>query len=526
MELSLPLEHKGQSVVSLSRVMTTHKGEELVWDASKFIKTKVRHPGGFFGFHNQYFKTLTGEQHDALFAVYQELFTLYMHGGGDILRTRRIQDNVAELFKLLDWDRFHQWCCDKSVVTIPSDIPATFETTVQHGATRDKTYDMRQYRDLAILGLFLRFALPVVAVALAENDIRAGTSLKEQRTFRIFNKSVVQTLAPVDRMRVYIAAHTAKFVMPTSAIIEGMCSAELPAYLLARVLIRKVMLAEADDNVIKIAHRYIEQQQQAMQKGNGFGGEVRDKTNHSSRKTDEDNVSVAENYKVKQTISDGDLQTLVYYSQQLKEMAFKVDHSLDMNKLDICLRNLEQRPIVPSETYQKTLTQWVMASCMPARGIDSLNRSSLMRVMAVAQAVLWHWGFLDLALLMMTQRSNRPVSQFGPSNRTNLARKWHAEFAKRFPHYREPSSPSKDVRHQNVAYMAIEGPNSNNPNNPGLATMILQSEWIVRGPEELVQQIGDVTNGGYWYAPPDTLRDTLAELICYLYDLRYTQQEF
>lgn len=518
MELHLPQDANG-GVVSLSRIFTTHGKETITWDASKFIKTKIRNPNGFFAPLNRYIQTLSGDQQDALFNCYKSIYEAFEQMGGGHLRMRKIHQGVKQLYRIIPWGDFSKWCHANGVVLVPADVPPSFEQTRQHGATLEKTYDQPQYWDLAVLSLYLKFSLPAVAWGMAESDAKVGTTLKELKTFHIFKESCVPKLNPVERLRVYIAAHLDRYSMPISAVLGCLSSAELPAHFLSRTLIRKVMLCENDDNVIKMVHSFIIQQLDAMDKGNGFEGAVREKNNRGG-KSEEDNASVAENYKVRQMISDGDLETLVYYSQQLKTMALKVDHTIDPSLLDTCLDNLNNRPLVPSEIHQKTLAQWVLGSSMSARGMASLNRASLLRDIAVAQALLWHWGFHEIALLMTVERSREQSIGFVPKTRTNLSPTWHHEFAKRYPLYQEPTTRSRDVRHQNVAYMAIEGPNTNNPNRVGLASLILQSEWIVHGPQALVDQIDGVANGEYWVAPPD-IRNQLAKLICHLFDLKY-----
>lgn len=517
MELFLPQERRQTGPLPLSTIHITHKGETLTWDASKFIKTKIKQPARYFELANRFLSELPVERHDKLFDCYKRIQDAFNQLGPEIIRHRAIVDSFAALCRLIPWEEFYAWTHKRGCITIPMEIPTDFDGTQHHGVTREKTYDKDQYWDLAALGQYMKFLLPPLAVAIIEKDTRSGKTLKEQRTYQLLSRTGIDDLPLINRLRVYIAAFTDRYSMPASAILESMSSAELPSFILSRTVIRKIMLAELDDNIIKMTHHYVKQQLDGLDKG--FSGIVQDKRMNKG-KSEEDNISVAENYRVRQPLSDGDLGTLAYYSQQLETLSYKVDPTLDRAKLNICINNVKRRPLVPSEPHQKTLTQWVIGTAMPARGIASLNRLSLMHNMAVAQALLWHWGFHEMALLMMVQSPSDVTGAFVPNNRTNLSRHWHTEFQKRFPHYREPTTKSKDVRHQNVAYQAIEGPNTNNPNMPGLATMILRNAWIPHGPEELLEYIPSATTGEYWPAPSDT-RDQLANLICFLYDLRY-----
>lgn len=522
MELRLPQERK-DIVVSLSRVHTVHRGEKLTWDASKFIKTKIKDSVAFFEANNKYLKQLPMKLQDEIAECYKNLYDCFTQLGESILRGRDIQNNIKKLYELIPWKEFSQWCRNNRVVTIPPEVPLTFAHTTQHGATEEKTYDQEQYWELVVLGLYMRFALPAIGWALTENDVRAGTVLKEQRTFQIFNKSCIPKLPPVERLTVYIDANIHKEEIPIAAVLSGMGSSELPSFVLTRILIRKIALAEQDDNVITMAHNYIMQQVRALGKGSGFSGYVREKRLYTSG-SEEDNLSVAENYKARQPISDGDMETLVYYSNQLEDMALRVDHTLDLDKLSMCLAAADKRPMTPTQPHQKVITQWVLSNSMPPRGIAFLNRSALVRTMAVTQSLLWHWGYVELALLMSAERSTEQGLGMTPSTRMNLSRDWHAKFALRYPYYREPTTKNGNVRHQNVAYMAIEGPNTNNPKNIGLASMILQAEWIALGPEKLIKEIEGVVENEFWVAPPN-IRDQLASLICHIYDLRYGTPE-
>lgn len=512
MKLSLtnPMERGGTLTTKILNVNVEHGKESFDMTFNAYLKTTLKDVEGFFSEINQYFAQLPDYKQDQLFSAYRTINDEF----DDVLNYQilyeHLKKRIAEFYALIPWKDFSEWLRRSVDVPIPQDgtIPQDFTGLNERHYKRETTYIRSQYWELMALSLYLR---PMVGIFGRYMDISsAGTNHKEQKAYRLLSKTEIEHLPAIAQLREYVAALVARERIPTSSILGGLGSSELPLWLLSRTIVRKVAVAHQEDNMIKIIYTYVSQQLKSL--NSKFGNLVRDK-NVDASGNEEDNISVFENIKVKQVVSDGDLVVLSTYTEDYVKLAQLIDPTVDPEKVEICVNNAMKGLSRRSEVHQKTLTQWVLATVLPPKAIPTLNKQALMRSIGIAQSVLWHWGFKDLAVLMSVVKVDTDHMVFMPNSRSNLSKHYPIEFAKLYPHYREPTSRNKDIRHQNVAYMAIEGKdNSKEHNKKGLADHITSDTWKPDGPNRLLGEL-KINPKIEFYQPPVDIRDHLAELI-------------
>lgn len=508
--LTNPVDRHGGSVTKVLNIHVEHDKQSFDVMFNAYLKTTLKDADGFFKEINAYFEQLPLNIQQSLFDVYKDINDAFDDVMNYQVLYEELKTLVARFYSLIPWGHYVGWLQRSIQLNMPQDgsVPDDFTGLNERHYKRETTYVKSEYWELIALSMYLR---PMIGVFGRYMDIStAGTNMKEYKAYKLLDKSEIKNLAPMKQFIEYVEALVSRESIPTSSIIGGLGTSELPLWLVSRTIVRKVAVTHQEDNIIKIVYTYITQQLKSL--NSKFKGLVRDKRVDGGG-NEEDNISVFENIKVKQVISDGDLVVLSTYTEDYVKLAHLVDPTVDPARVELCVQNARTGMAKRSEVHQKTLTQWVMSHVLPPKAIPTLNKQALLRSIGITQSILWHWGFLDLALLLTVERVITDHMVFTPNTRSNLSKHYPIEFAKLYPHYREPTSRNKDVRHQNVAYIAIEGKDSSNdPKKRGLAGHITAETWKPNGPKPLMVELG-LPPRIEFYQPPVDIRDHLAELI-------------
>jgi hypothetical protein len=242
-----------------------------------------------------------------------------------------------------------------------------------------------------------------------------------------------------------------------------------------------------------------------------FSGRVREKRPEAP--TDGDNTSVAESYKIKQPIADGQLILLNVFADRPYDVLKKIDPEVPEDKLQMCLQTLPklQDTLIEGEINKHTLplVQWMAHKALPPDGIMNLQLDPLLKVTLVVQAVMWHWGFYDLAaLLTATPVTADDDTEFvGVDTRNRLAEQLKDQLIELYPHFyrtggNNPEPLEKQQRKNNPAVKAIDS----------LVKEISHNEWIMNCHPKLIAQTSSAQGSKRLLVPVD-IKNQLANLI-------------
>lgn len=469
----------------LDTLYIRHKGEELEWHVKTYNRSMITDIHRMFANINGYIASLGGELQDRLWQCFCDAKQA-MEDINEAHRLKtRVQTIVRDIYDIITFEDLKRWVMVYGRIDIPADLKSDY-TGISSELTRRLTYPRPDFYDLCVLSILLKPMIPIFGEYIWRMDQEVGTRFKEHHAFSLLSKSPIISLPAFKRLREYVEAKAENEqrkapseYRKNSAILGGLGTEELPDWLLSRMVVRRVAIYEesVNDNIVARIFHAIDQQINSLDKT--FRGRVADKPLFNG-KSEEDNISVAENYKVKQGISDGDLAVLSIFTDEIYDMAGRVDPTFDKHKVKLCTDAHAEHPKLGVEKHHITITQWVLSSAMPPRGIPFLNKPALLKTMGVTQALLWHWGFTELALLMLAEPSPE-FSLAANKPTTRLSKKYTDLFSKLYPHYQQVSrSAASNTRNVNVACRAIDN----------LSGHIIHSDWKVYGPKELIQEIG------------------------------------
>jgi len=499
----------------LTDVNISHGESSKLWNVEMFNRSKFQNLELLFANLNGYLNTLPIESQDQMWMLYTEIFQIFDTVNDTMRLHQLLQAKIAQLYLLVSFEDLKRWVRLYGTICAPDDLKIDHQA-IDSKMTQRLTYLKEDYYDLVVFSILLKLMVPVFGEAIRRIGKEVRSNFKEHYVFSLLSKSQLVSLPPFFRLRDYVEATTLNEerkdpagYRKASAVFGGLGTSELPDWLLSKVIIRRVAIHEelTGDNVIANVYHAIDQQMFSLDKT--FGGRVNKKELYNGS-VEEDNASVVENYKVKQEITNGDLCILSVYMDDYLTAIAHVDPTYNPELLQICYANMEQNKHLSIGKHHITLTQWVMAKAIPPRGIPSLNKQSLLKALTITQALLWHWGFVELAALMFSEvtESTGLKSLIPPSR---LVKKTVDDLAVMYPHYQLSTANSANTRTMNIAVKAINL----------MATELTQNDWVFLSPPSLLELIG-VSDVNRAYSVSAEIRQQIAELIFKIYSLRRT----
>lgn len=464
-----------------------------------------------YGHLNRFTAALSKELQGTLFDIYKKIDFTYQSIFNPSSLHRDLTNLVAEFYSHLNYEQFHNWVHFKSNILYPSSLLT--EMPIEDINNEEKlklTYLKKDYMELIVLSLIFRYMLPVWGEFTATQRKESGSTYKEEDAFALIAKSWVASAAPLIRLRVYVECITSKHPDSDSALLHGTGSESLPDWLLAMAILRRLVcdkLSSDDqrDNIIAKIWTFIDGSTMSSL-DRQFDGMISSKKPKEGG-NEQDKTSSLEQYKIKQSFSDGKIVLLNVFAENMESMAREIEPTLDLNKLYICKEALEQFDYF-TEPHHKKLVQWVTASVIQPRAFDNLNYQTLKSLVACTQAVLWDWGFYDLAVLVSASPVplNAETTLFGDIDKNYNAKKME-ELIRIFPFYirtikTASDTPESLARKNNPAKIAIDG----------IVDDIIARQWENRAPHAL-QELSSCNGSTKRFRVPSNLRDQLVDLV-------------
>lgn len=494
----------------LYSIMVSHNDKEELWTVDAYKKSKIKDPIKFFNGINGYFEYVGPEKQQLIF---ESLCTIKRYFD-EMLDPHRMHDKIKKelvtLYELITFEELKRWVNLYYPLSAPENVKTVYDDK-KNDLTRRLTYLREEYLDLVVLSILLKPAILMFGEFIRRVD---KSKFKERLAFSLLRYTSVANLEVFKRLEVFVKSKiqneeergTGK-INKNSIVLEGLGYAELSDWLLSKAVVKKVALFEenCDESIIANVYHVIDKQIKGLDKT--FGGAVRDKV-VGNEGAENDKTAITELYKVKQKISDGRLAVMTVFLNNPENVAMHVDPTFCREKLDICTRAMFSNIKREISNHQIVLTQWVLSSAVPPRGILSLNKNVLMSAMSVAQALLWHWGLDELTLLM----SAEPIitsSIAATASAPRLNKAYIEKFAELYPFYNKLTNSS--VRNSNVALKSIDT----------LTTELIQNDWKVTIPKRFLNKLtihpdSDMDN----YVVSAEIRLWLADLILKINELK------
>jgi hypothetical protein len=441
---------------------------------------------------NEYWAHLPQDKQKAIFNIYIEIRELFDNVFDTNEITEKLYHLVAKLYSYHDLSDIKHWITFHSSIYVPTVIPSTFTEQNESSKTRERTYLKEDYLWLAALSVSLRIMIPIWGEFIFRTKKDSGNYFKEYMAFKLLSLSNVINSEPMNKLLVFVEGAIPNEKSKAGAIFRGLSTTDYPVWILGLVVVRRLTigpLASTDPNthLITFIHKFIKQRAQ----GNDpvSTGMIKDKITEGQGTDGENNLSNLERYKIKQEIPDGDKMIVSFYMEDAIKIAVRVCPDINVGLVYQSLESVQKLMSYNIREEQITIAQWVLARAVKPRGLLHTQKSIVLNGLAVAQAVLWHKGYRDLAALVTAMAAPADdVFYLDGESRSRIPKDMLEQLDNLFPFSRRPAGKQKITKRINAVVESIDS----------VSEAFSENSWLVTIPDEWVGEVtGRKTNRRY-----------------------------
>ena len=502
--MRMSLSSTNKEILELS-----HMGKTLRWDISNFGRTKMVKDGEDFREINNFYASLEPARQQNIFDTYVEIKNLF----SVVLNFQEMQDELVrlttQLYGYISLDELRHYVAYHAKVVYPNALKEKYDADDTNKA---RTYLKHEYKGLVLLVLATRLMIPIWGEYLSLN-LKRLSGFKEYLALKLLVNTEVIDCDEMVRLRDYVETTGISKNDRDNAVIRGTSSEELPEYILATLVVRELSIGSIDaskEGTRSIITNVFARVRNAVRDISRRPTQIQEKFRMDDVEG-EDKSSRLEQYKNVQSVSVGDVEIHKFFVNKHTELALKVDPTIDLDKLKQCLTLTRRLGTFDIGKHNVLLVQWVLSRKVPARVIHELTASELLGTMAVTQALLWHWDFKDLALLVTSSLDTErmPIS----NSSFKQAKKQTTQILNElFPYQTNTASKSNS---KNCAHRACDE----------LEKSIRSHFLIANAPHGLKQDLTEeLAVNGDWICPNDLLTQ-LTDMIVHVHQTMKLQEK-
>ncbi len=430
---------------------------------------------------NGFCSCLEAEEQDRLFEIYREAYAVLSASGDHYMVSRKLMNLATEIYEIIDVEKIGIWMRYFGNVKVPPVLKEAYETR----DIPDRTYLKDEYYPLVHLAIAVRAMTPIWGSYIEHIKKDIGVAFKEMEAVRLITGSSLMECAPIKRLRLYVdATIRSSDDLDTAlrpAILKGIGTEMLPEWLLATIIVRQLAAGDISlnrtdkGNIITNIDSAVRSIFDDLPKK--FDGLVKDRYHRFN--PEEDNQSIVEVFKMVSERSVADPIIDGEYIQNGLAVALDIDPTISESKVMACIWYMNQRQDYDLKLPQQIICQYVIDMVISARGVPMLKKSVANTMVATVQALLWHWGYLDLAILVSANRLEGDHGSIAfMETRYRLTPDLQNALDVMYPYRRVSGKVRGEVKTENVAARAAHG----------LTVQFMASGWAIRAPDALVSE--------------------------------------
>jgi hypothetical protein len=478
-------------------VITDHNGQQQSWNVDVFDRTRLQDLLDAFRDVNGYWAKLSDRRQEAIWRCYVAMHEVLSEESQATVLIDKLMPIVQRLYDQMTFEEMSRYLAIHGNIIYPATIKDEYD---QDDTSHARTYLKRHYKDLVIMSALLRPMIPIWGDFIRKIQSEAGSKYKEYVALRLLKRANIIGSIPMQRLVQYIEASIAGVDESTSAIIAGLSTADLPEWLLAMVVIRRIAVGEIDateerGSLISNIFGFVNNTLQGLDRK--MGGI---KAKKPTARLDSEEESKFEEYKVKQPIAAGDIATFTKFSSEIQRVVLAIDPTADISLIQQCMHELLPLQQMDIKDHHILFCQWVLDAAIPPQAIETLAKPSLINNMIAVKVLLWSWGMHELALLATGMHVvNSEGILLIQESRGRIPNVLGDQLAELYPHIVSESSTG---RSNNIRLVITK-----------VTRMISQHQWVVTLPEgSRHMQPRYASDTGVMYIPQN-LSELLARLV-------------
>lgn len=494
-----------------NEVKTIHGNQEILWRTKAF--EKVRLLGDPFNEINRFLDTLPDKVQDTLFGIYERINDDFEHiVDNDVLYTQ-LSKSLKKIFTYIKLENIKNWILMVPSYRIPDMVEGSSD--IFKNIPPELTYQSEEYTDLVALSLATRFLIPIWGVYHQILEESNAMFIALDLT-GILEETELAHCEAYQRLGVYCTAFQKTYMDSYDAldqIFRGLASTEIPRWLQAMTMFRRLTIFPILDlppelvdkrTLVTSVYYYVKSEVQPNKKS--VAEKTRERIFSEPKGGMEDKKSFLEYFRIKKKTAEGDFIAIELFTENPHNLINLIDKTTPPEIINECIDGVQRMKQTPIHTHQLILTQWILSYVLTPKSIVRLNRNARLSAIATAQAVLWHWGFHDIAVMMTVDREwttsdTNPQLDAPPTVKPRLTRDNHEQLSTLYPFERRPASKKDGVPNHNFAVAEID--------------MIVKSlhlyRWLYLGSTELLKKTNQ-SRGRRPLVLPMELRKQLTDL--------------
>lgn len=519
----MEFEISGFTKRSFSMVTIKHPGEnEIVVNAGGYANAKpgairqddtfeLGHRVELFEEINEFISGLSKTDQAALYDHYARLETILDTYGEYIEGERNKLDDLLKevvngIYSIIKFEDLRKYIVANPKIKLPPELTEDYVTTDKITPIyMERTYRKSEYIDLTAIALGLRAMVPVWGAYLPIAKAEEGPRWKEYNGFKLLDDCLLRTSEAFSRLETYVRANIDEDDFELTVVFQHLSSEEIPTYLIALAVIRKLSVAPLSpvtekDHLMKIVYNYVCGKNNRMPAA--FGNNIRKKTENEGM-VDDSNGSVWCVFKMKEAISTGELAIFQLAVMDYIQAAQYIEPNIEIDQVERCVSVAQALESFDPTPVQTTLCIWVMSTILAGCVIEMFDRKTMLTAMGISQAILWKWGFPQLAILStasIIEVEEGVLTQSIP--RTKISQK-NLELLDIIYPYKFPENKRNELMAStNVGVRDVET----------VASGLFKHDWTPRCPKELAREYQRVDVSRVLEVSTD-IRDECAELL-------------
>lgn len=419
LDVEKPLDDTSAYAKSDTYITTEHNGEIIRWNVLPRTNTSSRDEetgDGIFTQLNQYLSSLPLDRQEAIFNCFKrakDIFNTLVNNGTydvEVLATK-LKPILYEMFELVPEADITDWVWYTLCPGMPSDIRAEFTSDMP--GSIERTYLISDYRELIPMVIIVRLAFPIFMEYIHATKEELGKLHKESTTFTLLHDTWVYNSNAMRRLYVFVDHTVGSDKHNNNSIMSGISSENFIEWVLSFLVIRRIINSDirgnANPSIISTLYNAIDTRVKQVILG---GMNVRVKRYTEASNVDvNNNISILEGFRTKEAITTGDLAIFREYIQREFKHALNGNHTphsligrieptLDKNLIQACYEVQKTRKGVAYVPIQIIMTMWLFSDYLSVRVAPHLNRSNIVALISLAQAIFIQRGKYDFAYIV------------------------------------------------------------------------------------------------------------------------------
>lgn len=402
--------------LNIEPIMTVQHGDQShTWNINTFgVKPNFQKDDMYkhmFAHTNRYWATLPEHDQQAIFNVFVEMRNCVDTHPSTPVLTEQLQALLKRLYDLHKFEHMETWVTLSKDIHLPGPdfLETEFVENEDKNHTRNKTYTVSDYVKLVTLILQLRLMVPIWGEYVEITQSTFSTLFKEFFSLQLLNDTSVMASEPMQKLFRYVEERVPEEGNKT-AIHSFVSSLEYPTWITAYLVVRRLCLAdirgEVDKTAVLVRHISRHVHERVKRTDNSFGGVIKPKTDSNLKGSEENQISLVEGFKIKQSITEGNIGTMRFYVSDAWKVARQLKADITEKEFGDAMKTWKTIKDYDFKAPQILLLQWMIDIVIPARGVDFLDNHTIARLLCVCQAVLWAEGHYFLAALATSMEHN------------------------------------------------------------------------------------------------------------------------